>query len=82
MYFQAIDDKEHCVGVYFDGRLVFDKPEMPKSFENGKTWKYSGSISDDSIKYGWLVSGGKNLSESCPEPKRRTRKTPKKDARI
>ncbi len=67
MYFQAIDDKEHCVGVYFDGRLVFDKSEMPKSFKNGKTWKYSGSISDDSIKYGWLVSGGKNLSESCPE---------------
>jgi len=67
VYFQAIDDKSQCVGVYYDGHLVFDDNEMPKSFENGKTWKYSGSITDDSVKYGWLVSGGKNLSESCPD---------------
>ena len=67
MYFQAIDDKSQCVGVYYDGHLVFDDNEMPKSFENGKTWKYSGSITDYSVKYGWLVSGGKNLSESCTD---------------
>ena len=67
MYFQAIDDKSNCVGVYFDGHLVFDEDEMPKSFANGKTWKYSGSITDESVKYGWLVSEGKNLSEVCPD---------------
>ena len=67
MYFQAIDDKTHCIGVYFDGRLVFDQSKMPKSFENAKTWKYSGSVSDESVMYGWLISEGKNLSECCPE---------------
>ncbi len=67
MYFQAIDDKSHCVGVYFDGHLIFDENKMPQSFQNGKTWKYSGSIPDESVKYGWIVSEGKNLSEACPE---------------
>ena len=67
MYFQAIDDKTSCVGVYCDGHLIFDEPEMPKSFKNSKTWKHSGSITDDSVKYGWIVSGGKNLHEACPD---------------
>ena len=66
MYFQAIDDKSHCVGVYYSGHLIFDEDKMPKSFSNGKTWKYSGSVSGDSIQYGWILSGGKNLSEACP----------------
>ena len=66
MYFQAIDDKTSCVGVYFDGHLIFDAPDIPKSFKNGKTWKPSGSISDNSVKYGWIISGGKNLNEVCP----------------
>lgn len=67
MYFQAIDDKNHCIGIYFDGHLIFDESKMPKSFGHGKTWKYSGSVSDESVQYGWIFSGGKNLSESCPE---------------
>ena len=67
MYFQAMDDKSHCIGVYYNGRLIFDEKELPKSFPNGKTWKYSGSIEDNSVKYGWIVSEGKNLIESCPE---------------
>ena len=44
MYFQAIDDKSHCVGVYYSGHLIFDEDKMPKSFSNGKTWKYSGIL--------------------------------------
>ncbi len=67
MYFQSIDDKRSCVGVYQDGRLIFDKDEMPTSFKGGKTWKYSGSISDDSVEYAWLYVMGKNLSEVCPD---------------
>ena len=40
---------------------------MPTSFKGGKTWKYSGSISDDSVEYAWLYVMGKNLSEVCPD---------------
>ncbi len=67
MYFQSIDDKRSCVGVYHDGHLIFDKDKMPTTFQNGKTWKYSGSITDDTIEYAWLYVLGKNLSEVCPE---------------
>ena len=67
MYFQAIDDKSQCIGVYYDGHLVFDEAKMPNTFKNGKTWKYSGSITDESVMYGWIMCGGQNLSDVCPE---------------
>ena len=43
MIFQAIDDKNECVGVYTDGKLDFNN--IPSGLT--KTWKYSGSIKDD-----------------------------------
>ena len=67
MYFQALDDKKECVGIYNDGRLIFDESMFPTSFENMKTWRYSGFLNDDSIEYGWLFSLGKSLKEACPE---------------
>ncbi len=67
MYFQALDDKKECVGIYHDGRLVFDESSFPSSFENGRTWRYSGFLDNDTIEYGWLLAGGKTLKEACPE---------------
>ena len=67
MYFQSIDDKRECVGVYYDGALHFDKKKFPDNFDGMRTWKYSGSLLEPSIEYGWLRAGGKNLKESCPE---------------
>ena len=60
--FQAIDDKSECIGVYANGKLDF------KTIPTGltKTWKYSGSIKDDSVEYAWLYCGGKELIECCP----------------
>ena len=62
MIFQAIDDKNECVGVYANGKLDF------KNIPTGltKTWKYSGSITDDSVEYAWLYAGGKQLVDCCP----------------
>jgi len=62
MIFQAIDDKNECVGVYTNGKLDFKN--IPQNLT--KTWKYSGSIQDDAVEYAWLYSGGKNLEECCP----------------
>ncbi len=67
MYFQALDDKKQCVGIYYDGRLVFDEKEFPESFANMKTWRYSGFLDDNTIEYGWFMTQGKTLKESCPE---------------
>jgi len=62
MIFQAIDDKNECIGIYANGKLDFDN--VPNNLT--KTWKYSGSIKDDNVEYAWLYSEGKNLQECCP----------------
>jgi hypothetical protein len=63
LYFQTLDDKSECVGVYANGELHFD--EIPPGLT--RTWRYTGSIVDPSIEYGWLYAGGKGLSEACPD---------------
>ena len=63
MYFQTIDDKKECVGVYQDGQLFFD--EIPPNLE--RTWKYSGTLEDSPAEYAWLYCGGISLEAACPE---------------
>ena len=65
MYFQALDDKSECVGLYHDGKLVFNQSEFPGTIS--RTWKYSGSLTDPEIEYAWLYTMGQKLSECCPE---------------
>ena len=38
MYFQNIDDKKECVGVFFNNELVFEDIDL-ENFT--RTWKYS-----------------------------------------
>jgi|TARA_A200000159_G_C7334509_1_gene344479 hypothetical protein len=66
VYFQALDDKTNCVGIYFDGRLIFDESMFPATLSGMKTWKYSGSIRED-VEYAWFYADGKGLDEVCPE---------------
>jgi len=61
-YFQALDDKEQCVGIYKDGTLHFDN--FPENCL--RTWRYSGSLKDENIEYGWLYAAGDSLEEVCP----------------
>jgi len=63
MFFQAIDDKKECIGVYQNGKLYFDN--FPSDLT--KTWRYSGSITDPSVEYAWLRTGGRNITDCCPE---------------
>ncbi|MBL96808.1 MAG: hypothetical protein CMF52_03245 [Legionellales bacterium] len=67
MYFQALDDKEECIGLYFDGKLVFEEEHFPNIMSGYKTWKYSGSLKETDIKFLWFYNEGKNLLECCPE---------------
>ncbi len=67
MYFQALDDKKECVGIYLDGRLNFDENTFPDTLSEMRTWRYSGFLNDESIEYGWFLALGKTLKECCPE---------------
>lgn len=63
MYFQALDDKGHCVGVYKDGELYFQ--EIPKGLR--RTWKYAEYLEDSDVEYGSVYSGNDSLSNCCPK---------------
>jgi len=62
VYFQTLDDKTECIGVYADGKLNFD--EIPDDLT--RTWKFTGSAAGDQIEYAWLYCGGKSLAQACP----------------
>jgi len=62
MYFQTLDDKSECVGIYADGALHFDK--IPTGLK--RTWTYTASIKDPAVEYAWLYCSGSALSDACP----------------
>ena len=62
MLFQTLDDKRDCVGVYLDGKLLYD--EVPESLSH--TWDYSTFLRDTSVEFAKLYCGGKSLEEVCP----------------
>jgi hypothetical protein len=63
MYFQTLDDKSECVGVYVDGKLYFD--DYPTNLT--KTWKYSGSLTGRDIEYMNLYTNGQGILDCCPD---------------
>jgi len=63
VYFQTLDDKKECVGVYADGKLFFN--EMPSDLTH--TWGYSDFLKGKEIQYAALYCGGKTLDEVCPD---------------
>ena len=62
MYFQALDDKSECVGVYKDGRLHFE--DIPDGLL--RTWRPGGLIDNEDIEYAWILCEGKTLEQVCP----------------
>ena len=61
--FQALDNKQECVGVYAEGRLIYD--ELPT--ELSKTWGYSAFLEDQIVEYASLYCVGSEISDMCPE---------------
>ena len=62
MFFQTLDDKNECVGVFVDGQLHFE--DLPTGLT--KTWKYASYLEDQDVEYVSLYCLGKDLSEACP----------------
>ena len=64
MYFQMLDDKSECVGIYAHSKLHYD--HFPEGVS--KTWKYTSFLHDKKeIEYASLYCNGKTLMEVCPE---------------
>lgn len=61
MLFQALDEKEKCVGIYSDGEIYKDLPD-----EGNETWKYASFLKDLPIEYANIYCEGKDLGEVCP----------------
>jgi hypothetical protein len=62
LFFQTLDDKEECVGVYADGQIWYN--DFPEHLTH--TWKYTGSLKDQDVQYGWIVCEGRTLEDICP----------------
>jgi hypothetical protein len=62
MYFQTLDDKQECVGVYADGNLHFD--DIPTNLT--RTWRPSADYGAD-VEYAWIYAQGETIAEACPE---------------
>lgn len=63
MYFQPLDDKGECVGIYQNGELHFGT--LPDNIK--RTWKYADFLEDKEIEYASLYVLNKSLSDVCPD---------------
>ena len=63
MFFQTLDDKDECIGVYADGKLSFDK------IPDGLTacWAPVPYLEDREIEYASLYCEGKTPDQVCPD---------------
>ena len=62
MLFQALDEKEYCVGIYAEGQLVHD--HIPTNLS--KTWSFSSFLEGEDIQFAQIYCEGKTLQEICP----------------
>ena len=66
MFFQVLDDKSECVGIYCGGQLYFDPSEFPGGLS--KTWKYSSYLREqEEIEYASLYVQGADPESFLPE---------------
>lgn len=63
MYFQILDEKKRCRGVYYNGSL-FDKIDLQKMTH---TWSYSTHLEDTKTEIASVWCAGQSLDDVCPE---------------
>lgn len=66
MLFQTLDDKDQCVGIYYDGKLIFSFDDFPQDLT--RTWRYSPYLLGyRGVDYAELYAQGKTLDQMCPD---------------
>lgn len=63
--FQPLENKEECIGIYYDGKLLFN--EDITYDEINATWEYTTSLPNKNFKYAKLFCEGKSLNDVCPQ---------------
>ena len=63
IFFQTLDDKDECVGIYSDGKLSFDK--IPDGLTAG--WAPVSYLEGREIEYASLYCEGKTPDQVCPD---------------
>ena len=63
MLFQALDNKQECYKIFFNGKLIDDY----RLEDLTHTWAPSSHVKDRDIQYAKIWCGGKSLSEVCPQ---------------
>jgi hypothetical protein len=63
---QTLDNKKHCVGIYSDGRLIYDCEEFDFDAVTA-TWNYNSVFSENDTVVASLLVYGKTLDEACPD---------------
>ena len=63
MFFQTLDNKNECVGVFAEGKLYFD--DLPADLT--RTWKYASHLDGRQVEYANLYCLGKDLADVCPD---------------
>lgn len=66
MLVQTIDDKQHCIGIYHDGKLIYNCEEFDFSAVHA-TWNYNPIFAQKDALIASLFAGNKSLSEVCPD---------------
>ena len=66
MFIQTLDDKKHCIGIYHDGKLIYDCDEFNFNAVSA-TWNYSPILAHNNALIASLFVGGKSLNEVCPD---------------
>jgi len=63
LYFQTLDDKGECVGVYKDGKLYFQ--DLPEGLK--RTWKYAEYLEESDVEYASLLCGDRSINDVWPD---------------
>ena len=63
MFFQTLDDKNECVGIYAEGNMTFD--ELPDGLT--ACWAPVPYLEDHEIEYASLYCEGKTPDQVCPD---------------
>ena len=63
MFFQTLDDKNECVGIYAEGNMTFD--ELPDGLTS--CWAPVTYLEEHEIEYASLYCEGKTPEQVCPK---------------
>lgn len=66
MIVQTLDDKKHCLGVYHDGKLIYECEEFDFDAVSA-TWNYNPAFSKNDALIASLFVGNKSIDEVCPD---------------